>query len=150
MQYNFISNITSNGVKGSAILGIFSDLSVNSLSKSINATNLKKIKAAIKKSGFGGKINEKLCIYENVGSKFEKVYLIGLGDKKEYNEKKFIQAVKMFSKICKSELLENIYFDVNSFLSINIDKNWAIRNISIQVNGVDYLYNETKYKTKNR
>ena len=49
MQYNFISNITSNGVKGSAILGIFSDLSVNSLSKSINATNLKKIKAAIKK-----------------------------------------------------------------------------------------------------
>ena len=87
MQYNFISNITSNGVKGSAILGIFSDLSVNSLSKSINATNLKKINAAIKKSGFGGKINEKLCIYESVGSKFEKVYLIGLGDKKEYNEK---------------------------------------------------------------
>ena len=150
MQYNFISNITSNGVKGSAILGIFSDLSVNSLSKSINATNLKKINAAIKKSGFGGKINEKLCIYESVGSKFEKVYLIGLGNKKEYNEKKFIQAVKMFSKICKNELLENIYFDVNSFLAKNIDKNWAIRNISIQVNGVDYLYNETKYKTKNK
>ena len=76
MQYNFINNITSNGVKGSAILGIFSDLSVNSLSKSINATNLKKINAAIKKSGFGGKINEKLCIYESVGSKFEKVYLM--------------------------------------------------------------------------
>ena len=46
MQYNFISNITSNGVKGSAILGIFSDLSVNFLSKSINAANQKKINTA--------------------------------------------------------------------------------------------------------
>ena len=131
MQYNFISNITSNGVKGSAILGIFSDLSVNSLGKSINTTNLKKINAAIKKSSFGGKINEKLCIYESVGSKFEKVYLIGLGDKKEYNEKKFIQAVKTFSKICKNDLLENIYFDVNSFLTKNIDKNWIFINFDL-------------------
>ena len=28
----------------------------------------------------------------------------------------------MFSKICKNDLLENIYFDVNSFLTKNIDK----------------------------
>ena len=53
MQYNFISNITSNGVKGSAILGIFSDLSVNSLSKSINTINLKKINAQLKNQVLG-------------------------------------------------------------------------------------------------
>ena len=56
MQYNFISNITSNGVKGSAILGIFSDLSVNSLSKSINATNLKKLKLQLKNQVLGARL----------------------------------------------------------------------------------------------
>ena len=102
----------------------------------------------LKKSGFGGKINEKLCIYESVGSKFEKVYLIGLGDKKEYNEK-FIQAVKCFLKFAKNELLK-IFILMLTFLAKNIEKIGQLGNISIQANGVDYLYNETKYKTKNK
>ena len=57
-------------MKGSAIR-IFSDLSVIPY-KSINATNLKKLMLQLKNLWFWGKINEKLCIYESVGSKFEK------------------------------------------------------------------------------
>ena len=115
MQYNFINNITSKEVKGSAIFGIFTDKSIKALNNSLKAPEAKKIKDAINKSPFEGKLGQKLSIYESLGSKIDKAILVGLGDKKDYNEKKFIQAVNVFCKICKEELLENIHFDTNSF-----------------------------------
>jgi len=150
MQYNFINNITSKEVKGSAIFGIFTDKSIKALNNSLKAPEAKKIKDAINKSPFEGKLGQKLSIYESLGSKIDKAILVGLGDKKDYNEKKFIQAVNAFCRICKEELLENIHFDTNSFTAKKIEMNWAIRNISIKLNGIDYVYNETKFKTKNK
>ena len=103
----------------------------------------------IKKSSFEGKINQSLCIYDVSNSKLDKVYLVGLGEKNKFNEKKFLKAVIYISNLCKKENIKNIFLDLDALISnkkINID--WAIRNISIQINGIDYLYSETKSKTK--
>ena len=148
MQYDLISNITSNNTKGSAILGVFSDKSIENSTKCLGASDISKIKEIIKTSSFIGNLNQSLCIYDIPNKKIEKIYLIGLGKKEEYGEKKFIKSLAAASKICKAENLKNIYILVNSFINKKIEENWAIRNISIHMNGADYDYSHTKNKTK--
>ena len=95
------------------------------------------------------KISQSLCIYDLSNSKLEKIYLVGLGEKDKYNEKKFLKVVAALSDLCKKENINNIYLGLDSLIGnkkINID--WAIRNISININGADYVYSETKNKTK--
>ncbi|MDC0482150.1 leucyl aminopeptidase [Gammaproteobacteria bacterium] len=150
MQYDLTDNITSNTPNGSAIFGVFSDKSVKELAKSLNALDIAKIKETIKKSSFEGKTNESLCVYETSNKKLDKIYLIGLGEKNKYNEKNFLKSINSFSKICKSENIKNIYLGVGSFINEKVSIDWAIRNISININGIDYHYDETKNKTKNK
>jgi leucyl aminopeptidase len=150
MQYDLTDNITSKSTKGSAIFGVFSDKNVNTLSKSVSASDLKAIKGIINNSSFEGKINQNLCIYESSNQRIEKIYLVGLGDKDKYNEKKFLKSVISSCELFKKENLKNIYFCIDSFISSDISLNWAVRNISIHINGIDYEYNDTKNKTKNK
>ena len=148
MQYDLISNITSNHTKGSAIFGVFSDKSFENSIKCLDASDTLKIKEIIKKSSFKGDINQSLCIYDLSNKKIEKIYLVGLGKKDEYTEKKFIKSVSKSSILCKEENLKNIYIFVDSFINKTIDEKWAIRNISLHINGADYIYTHTKNKTK--
>ena len=150
MQYDLTDNITSKSTKGSAIFGVFSDKNINTLSKSVSASDLKAIKGIINNSSFEGKINQNLCIYESSNQRIEKIYLVGLGDKDKYNEKKFLKSVISSCELFKKENLKNIYFCIDSFISSDISLNWAVRNISIHINGIDYEYNDTKNKTKNK
>ena len=46
--------------------------------------------------------------------------------------------------------IKNIYLGVSSFINDKVSVDWAIRNISIHINGIDYHYDETKNKTKNK
>ena len=149
MQYDLTNNITSINTKGSAIFGVFDDLNTKGLVKSLDSKDIGNIKDIIKKSSFEGKIGQSLCIYDALNSKLEKIYLVGLGKKNKYSEKNFLKAVNYASQICKKENLKNIFLGLDTFIinkTINID--WAIRNISIQINGIDYVYTETKNKTK--
>ena len=90
MQYDLISNITSNNTKGSAILGVFSDKSIENSTKCLGASDISKIKEIIKTSSFIGNLNQSLCIYDIPNKKIEKIYLIGLGKKEEYGEKNLL------------------------------------------------------------
>ena len=150
MQYDLTDNITSNTPNGSAIFGVFSDKSTKELEKSLSSLDVAKIKETIKKSSFEGKINQSLCVYETSNKKLNKIYLIGLGEKNKYNEKKFLKSINSFSKICKTENIKNIYLGVSSFINDKFSIDWAIRNISIHINGIDYHYDKTKNKTKNK
>jgi len=150
MQYNFTDNITSNSAKGSAIFGVFTNNNLNGLNKALSTSEKNKISEIIKKSSFDGKLEQSLCIYDISGSKFDKLYIIGLGEKDKYGEKKFLKAVNNFTKLCKKENLKNIDIDLDSFLTNKIKINWAVRNISILLCGIDYEYSETKNKTKNK
>ena len=150
MQYDLTDNITSNTPNGSAIFGVFSDKSLKELQKSLSVTDIAKIKETIKKSSFEGKINQSLCVYETSNKKLDKIFLIGLGEKNKYNEKNFLKSVIALSKICKSENIKNIYLGASTLINDKIDMDWAIRNISIHLNGIDYYYDETKNKTKNK
>ena len=150
MQYDLTDNITSNTPNGSAIFGVFSDKSTKELEKSLSSLDVAKIKETIKKSSFEGKINQSLCVYETSNKKLDKIYLIGLGEKNKYNEKKFLKSINSFSKICKTENIKNIYLGVSSFINDKFSIDWAIRNISIHINGIDYHYDKTKNKTKNK
>jgi len=150
MQYDLTDNITSNTPNGSAIFGVFSDKSTKELEKSLSSLDVAKIKETIKKSSFEGKINQSLCVYETSNKKLNKIYLIGLGEKNKYNEKKFLKSISSFSKICKTENIKNIYLGVSSFINDKFSIDWAIRNISIHINGIDYHYDKTKNKTKNK
>jgi len=150
MQYDLTDNITSNTPNGSAIFGVFSDKSTKELEKSLSSLDVAKIKETIKKSSFEGKINQSLCVYETSNKKLDKIYLIGLGEKNKYNEKKFLKSISSFSKICKTENIKNIYLGVSSFINDKFSIDWAIRNISIHINGIDYHYDKTKNKTKNK
>ncbi len=105
MQYDLTDNITSISTKGSAIFGIFADKNVKILAKSVSATDLEKIKSIIKKTSFEGKISQSLCIYDLSNSKLEKIYLVGLGEKDKYNEKKFLKVVVALSDLCKKKIL---------------------------------------------
>jgi leucyl aminopeptidase len=120
------------------------------LEKSLSSLDVAKIKETIKKSSFEGKINQSLCVYETSNKKLDKIYLIGLGEKNKYNEKKFLKSINSFSKICKTENIKNIYLGVSSFINDKFSIGWAIRNISIHINGIDYHYDKTKNKTKNK
>ncbi len=150
MQYEFINNITSNNIKGSAIFGVFDDKNIKEMSKSMGSSNIDKIKEIINKSSFEGNIGQTLCIYDTSIPKLEKIYLIGLGKKNEYSEKKFIKAIISLCKVCKNENLKNIYLVINTLINNKIKLNWAIRNISIHIHAITYNYNETKNKTKNK
>ena len=76
MQYDLTDNITSKSTKGSAIFGVFSDKNINTLSKSVSASDLEAIKGIINNSSFEGKINQNLCIYESSNQRIEKIYLV--------------------------------------------------------------------------
>jgi len=123
MQYDLTDNITSNTPNGSAIFGVFSDKSTKELEKSLSSLDVAKIKETIKKSSFEGKINQSLCVYETSNKKLDKIYLIGLGEKNKYNEKKFLKSINSFSKICKTENIKNIYLGVSSFINSFISLN---------------------------
>lgn len=148
MQYDLTDNITSIDVNGAAIFGVFTDKNIKILAKYLKTTDIAKIKEIIKKSSFEGKINQSLCIYDTSNKKLEKIYLVGLGEKNKYSEKSFLKAVSALSKICKNNNLKNIFLSIDSLLTDKIKQGWAIRNISIHINGIDYVYNETKNKTK--
>ena len=148
MQYDLTDNITSIDVNGAAIFGVFTDKNIKILAKYLKTTDIAKIKEIIKKSSFEGKINQSLCIYDTSNKKLEKIYLVGLGEKNKYSERSFIKAVSALSKICKNNNLKNIFLSIDSLLTDKIKQDWAIRNISIHINGIDYVYNETKNKTK--
>ena len=151
MQYDLTTNITSISAKGSAIFGVYDDKNISNLAKHFNNKDVAKFKDMIKKSSFEGKINQSLCMYDVSNSKLDKVYLVGLGEKNKFNEKKFLKSIIYVSNLCKKENIKNIFLDLDVLMSnkkINID--WAIRNISIQINGIDYLYSETKNKTKSK
>ena len=148
MQYDLTDNITSIDVNGAAIFGVFTDKNIKILAKYLKTTDIAKIKEIIKKSSFEGKINQSLCIYDTSNKKLEKIYLVGLGEKNKYSERSFIKAVSALSKICKNNNLKNIFLSIDSLLTDKIKQGWAIRNISIHINGIDYVYNETKNKTK--
>lgn len=148
MQYDLTDNITSIDVNGAAIFGVFTDKNIKILAKYLKTTDIAKIKEIIKKSSFEGKINQSLCIYDTSNKKLEKIYLVGLGEKNKYSEKSFLKAVSSLSKICKNNNLKNIFLSIDSLLTDKIKQDWAIRNISIHINGIDYVYNETKNKTK--
>lgn len=148
MQYDLTDNITSIDVNGAAIFGVFTDKNIKILAKYLKTTDIAKIKEIIKKSSFEGKINQSLCIYDTSNKKLEKIYLVGLGEKNKYSEKSFLKAVSTLSKICKNNNLKNIFLSIDSLLTDKIKQGWAIRNISIHINGIDYVYNETKNKTK--
>lgn len=148
MQYDLTDNITSIDVNGAAIFGVFTDKNIKILAKYLKTTDIAKIKEIIKKSSFEGKINQSLCIYDTSNKKLEKIYLVGLGEKNKYSEKSFLKAVSALSKICKNNNLKNIFLNIDSLLTDKIKQDWAIRNISIHINGIDYVYNETKNKTK--
>ena len=148
MQYDLTDNITSIDVNGAAIFGVFADKNIKILAKYLKTTDIAKIKEIIKKSSFEGKINQSLCIYDTSNKKLEKIYLVGLGEKNKYSERSFIKAVSALSKICKNNNLKNIFLSIDSLLTDKIKQDWAIRNISIHINGIDYVYNETKNKTK--
>ena len=148
MQYDLTDNITSIDVNGAAIFGVFTDKNIKILAKYLKTTDIAKIKEIIKKSSFEGKINQSLCIYDTSNKKLEKIYLVGLGEKNKYSEKSFLKAVSALSKICKNNNLKNIFLSIDSLLTDKIKQDWAIRNISIHINGIDYVYNETKNKTK--
>lgn len=148
MQYDLTDNITSIDVNGAAIFGVFTDKNIKILAKYLKTTDIAKIKEIIKKSSFEGKINQSLCIYDTSNKKLEKIYLVGLGEKNKYSERSFIKAVSALSKICKNNNLKNIFLNIDSLLTDKIKQDWAIRNISIHINGIDYVYNETKNKTK--
>ncbi|MAW49292.1 MAG: leucyl aminopeptidase [Gammaproteobacteria bacterium] len=148
MQYDLTDNITSIDVNGAAIFGVFTDKNIKILAKYLKTTDIAKIKEIIKKSSFEGKINQSLCIYDTSNKKLEKIYLVGLGEKNKYSEKSFLKAVSTLSKICKNNNLKNIFLSIDSLLTDKIKQDWAIRNISIHINGIDYVYNETKNKTK--
>ena len=148
MQYDLTDNITSIDVNGAAIFGVFADKNIKILAKYLKTTDIAKIKEIIKKSSFEGKINQSLCIYDTSNKKLEKIYLVGLGEKNKYSEKSFLKAVSTLSKICKNNNLKNIFLSIDSLLTDKIKQGWAIRNISIHINGIDYVYNETKNKTK--
>ena len=150
MQYHLTDNITSNSIKGSAIFGVFSDKSTKVLTGLVGKLDIAKITDTLKKSSFEGKINESLCIYDTTDKKLEKIYLVGLGDKDKYSEKSFLKVASSLSKLCKKEKLKNIYLALNTITNSEIKADWAIRNISIHVNGIDYHYDETKNKTKNK
>ena len=150
MQYHLTDNITSNSIKGSAIFGVFSDKSTKALTGLVGKLDIAKITDTLKKSSFEGKINESLCIYDTTDKKLEKIYLVGLGDKDKYSEKSFLKVASSLSKLCKKEKLKNIYLALNTITNSEIKADWAIRNISIHVNGIDYHYDETKNKTKNK
>ena len=148
MQYDLTDNITSIDVNGAAIFGVFTDKNIKILAKYLKTTDIAKIKEIIKKSSFEGKINQSLCIYDTSNKKLEKIYLVGLGEKNKYSERSFIKAVSALSKICKNNNIKNIFLNIDSLLTDKIKQDWAIRNISIHINGIDYVYNETKNKTK--
>ena len=148
MQYDLTDNITSIDVNGAAIFGVFTDKNIKILAKYLKTTDIAKIKEIIKKSSYEGKINQSLCIYDTSNKKLEKIYLVGLGEKNKYSERSFIKAVSALSKICKNNNLKNIFLSIDSLLTDKIKQDWAIRNISIHINGIDYVYNETKNKTK--
>ena len=148
MQYDLTDNITSIDVNGAAIFGVFTDKNIKILAKYLKTTDIAKIKEIIKKSSYEGKINQSLCIYDTSNKKLEKIYLVGLGEKNKYSERSFIKAVSALSKICKNNNLKNIFLNIDSLLTDKIKQDWAIRNISIHINGIDYVYNETKNKTK--
>ena len=150
MQYDLTDNITSIDVNGAAIFGVFTDKNIKILAKYLKTTDIAKIKEIIKKSSFEGKINQSLCIYDTSNKKLEKIYLVGLGEKNKYSERSFIKAVSALSKICKNNNLKNIFLSIDSLLTDKIKQDWAIRNISIHINGIDYVYNETKNKTKKK
>jgi len=151
MQYDLTNNITSINVKGSAIFGVFDDLNTKGLVKSLDTKDIGNLKDIIKKSSFEGKIGQSLCIYDVLNQKLEKIYLVGLGEKNKYTEKSFLKAVNYVSQICKKENLKNIFLGLDTFIiNKRINTDWAIRNISIQINGIDYVYNETKNKTKTK
>jgi len=150
MQYDFTDNITSNSAKGSAIFGVFTNKKLNGLNKVLSASQKNKISEIIEKSSFEGKLKEFLCIYDVPGTQFEKLYIIGLGEKDEYGEKKFLKVANNTAILCKKENLKNTCIDLNSLLNNKIKINWATRNLSILLCGIDYEYSATKNKTKNK
>ena len=148
MQYNLMNNITPNATKGAAIFGVFKGANISQFSYSFNKSELSKISDIIKNSSFQGEISESINIYEMQNKNFLKIYFIGLGEKNKYNEKKFLKAIKKAADVCKKENEKNIYIDLNTFYHKDINQEWAIRNISIKFNDIEYNYNKTKNKTK--
>ena len=63
---------------------------------------------------------------------------------------KKLNLANIFLLLLKSENIKNIYLGASTLINDKIDMDWAIRNISIHLNGIDYYYDETKNKTKNK
>ena len=150
MQYDLTNNITSIGVKGSAIFGVFTDKNLSILAKHLDSSDIAKIKEIVTKTSFEGNVNQSICIYDSSKKNLEKIYLVGMGEKNKYSEKTFLKVINCFSAVCKKENIKNIFLVVDSLISKGINTDWAVRNISLQINGIDYIYSETKNKTKQK
>jgi leucyl aminopeptidase len=150
MQYDLTNNITSIGVKGSSIFGVFTDKNLSILAKHLDSSDIAKIKEIVTKTSFEGKVNQSICIYDSSKKNLEKIYLVGMGEKNKYSEKTFLKVINCFSAVCKKENIKNIFLGVDSLISKGINTDWAVRNISLQINGIDYIYSETKNKTKQK
>jgi len=82
MQYDLTNNITSIGVKGSAIFGVFTDKNLSILAKHLDSSDIAKIKEIVTKTSFEGKVNQSICIYDSSKKNLEKIYLVGMGERK--------------------------------------------------------------------
>ena len=73
-----------------------------------------------------------------------------MGEKNKYSEKTFLKVINCLSAVCKKENIKNIFLEIDSLISKGINTDWAVRNISLQIDGIDYVYSETKNKTKQK
>ena len=117
MQYDLTNNITSIGVKGSAIFGVFTDKNLSILAKYLDSSDIAKIKEIVTKTSFEGKVDQSICIYDSSKKNLEKIYLVGMGEKNKYSEKTFLKVINCFSAVCKKENIKNIFLVVDSLIS---------------------------------
>jgi len=110
MQYDLTNNITSIGVKGSAIFGVFTDKNLSILAKYLDSSDIAKIKEIVTKTSFEGKVDQSICIYDSSKKNLEKIYLIGMGEKNKYSEKTFLKVVNCFSVVCKKRKYKKYFF----------------------------------------
>ena len=147
MQYDLTNNITSIGVKGSAIFGVFTDKNLSILAKHLDSSDIAKIKEIVTKTSFEGKVDQSICIYDSSKKNLEKIYLIGMGEKNKYSEKTFLKVVN-YSET-KNKTKQKITYKTSKliFVSSLIKKSYK-RNLKKYFNQGSAISNGVKLAKK--
>tara|TARA_Y100000590_G_C15735507_1_gene1018373 strand:- start:2568 stop:4067 length:1500 start_codon:yes stop_codon:yes gene_type:complete len=144
MQHNFTNNITSNEDKGSVIFGVNDDLKMVSFLKKYDSLSKNSFEKLMGKLSFSGQLGSIIRLYDFEKFGFESVYLIGTGSESEYNEKTFIKIANHIETLARKENINHICIDIDSLKPKKSSYDFIIRQLSIKLNSLNYLYSETK------